>query len=180
MKRPCFCQILNEQDGGYLKCHYPMFTVSRMLQLNQRKSDFKNRMKLDCRVATAGKVVEKHFFFSRLGKCQVTWQKFRGILNSTSKSVKGQGILFLSSHKSQEFLCWQRQCRFKKNICEGIDFCGFINSLIAKGFVLVGHDQPKLGFIVSESQETFFYPDEWQCCRAFMIITCVEEELTTC
>ena len=83
--------------------------------------------------------MEKQIVFQGQG----TWQKFRGILNPTSKSVKGQEILFLSSHKSRSFLAGKGSV-VSKNIYEGIYFCGFIcHRQLNSQRICLGHNQPK-------------------------------------
>ena len=52
----------------------------------------------------------------------------------TFKSVKSQGISFLSCHK----VCKRVSLFAKLNSYEGIEFCVFFASFIAKGFVLDG------------------------------------------
>ena len=72
------------------------------------------------------KVREKHFF--KVREKSGTLLQVRGILHSTSKSVKIQGILFLAKEDSV----------VSKNIYEGIDFFSLNTDFITKGFALDG------------------------------------------
>ena len=115
-------------------------------------------------------VFEKRSIFNtglpRSGKGQGILYQVREILNSTSKTVKSQGIVFFASNWSglgKGFLVSKGNV-VSKNVYKGIDFCGFIAGFICREFVFYGPWKMVSGqWKVFE----FYFRDKWQPCNSW-------------